>query len=164
MRLSLLFKLFHALMFTTGVEERCERCRLRLVTLTSQLYLATRQHHEAASPWLPTTSSSSAWRPSARKETHLPSTSTIGTRGGTSLPFRTATGAATARGAALPPSRCPEARAPCRSCATILGQARLGEFHRLLLSFRTPVLLLPPLLLLCEIRPLLPLNYQNLRM
>jgi hypothetical protein len=86
---------------------------------TDLLRLATRQYHEAASRWLPTTPSSSAWPPGARSHSLL-STSTIGTRReGTALPFRTATGAETARGAALPPSRCPPAHASCHFCAKI---------------------------------------------
>jgi hypothetical protein len=89
------------------------------------LRLATRQHREAACRWLLTTPSSSAWRPGARN--HALSRHAVGAL----FPFRTATDAATAHGAALPPSRCPPARAPRRFCATILAQARLGEFHRL---------------------------------
>jgi hypothetical protein len=64
---------------------------------TDLLRLATRQHQEAASRCLPMTSSSSTWRPGARN--HALPRHTVGA----SLPFRTATGAVTARRAALPP-------------------------------------------------------------
>ncbi len=115
---------------------------------------------EAACRWLPTTPSSSAWRPGARNH---------------ALPRQTV-------GAAL--SFCTNRRShPSWSCFTPLslpsGSHALsfsrdnpgaGASRRVASTppayfLRTPVLLLPPLLLPCEIRPLLPLNYyQNLRM
>ena len=52
-------------------------------------------------------------------------------RCGSVVTIRTANGAATARGAALPPFCRPPACAPCCFCATILAQARLAEYHQL---------------------------------